>query len=290
MTLEERLWKTFNKALGQYQLIDEGDRILVGLSGGKDSLCLLEFLARRSRVHVPRFTIEALHVRMEIASPDGTRSAANIHYETDTSYLQSFCDRLGVPFHLITTSFSPTPLQSDASPSPSPHPQSQPSPPQPPQSQPSPHTAAEATVPVGSPTGKKPPCFLCSWQRRKQLFNLAQQLGCTKIALGHHQDDLIHTALMNLTFHGHFSTMPAKLKMRKMPLTIIRPLCLCREEDIRVFAEHQGYEKQLKLCPYERTTHRTTAAQLFDQLEHVSPEARYNIFHALETAGKLTEY
>lgn len=236
MTLEERLWKTFNKALGQYQLIDEGDRILVGLSGGKDSLCLLEFLARRSRVHVPRFTVEALHVRME-----------NVRYETDTSYLQSFCARLGIPLHLVTTSFN-------------------------------------------SQLKQKPPCFLCSWQRRKQLFNLAQQLGCTKIALGHHQDDLIHTALMNLTFHGHFSTMPAKLKMRKMPLTIIRPLCLCREDDIRAFAEQQRYEKQLKQCPYERTTHRTTAAQLFAQMEQLSPEARYNIFHALEAEGKLTEY
>lgn len=271
MTLEERLWKTFNKALGQYQLIDEGDRILVGLSGGKDSLCLLEFLARRSRVHVPRFTVEALHVRMEIASPDGERAAANIHYETDTSYLQSFCDCLSVPLHLITTSFSPTPIQLDTHPSPQ-------------------DKAPETSTSVVSPTGTKPPCFLCSWQRRKQMFNLAQQLGCTKIALGHHQDDLIHTALMNLAFHGHFATMPAKLKMRKMPLTIIRPLCLCREDDIRAYAEYRGYEKQLKLCPYERTTHRTTAARLFAQMEQMSPEARYNIFHALEAEGKLTEY
>ena len=92
MTLDERLWKTFNKALGQYQLIDEDDKILVGLSGGKDSLCLLEFLARRSHVHVPHFTVEALHVRMD-----------NIHYETDTSYLQSFCDHLAVPLHIVTT-------------------------------------------------------------------------------------------------------------------------------------------------------------------------------------------
>ena len=89
MTLNERLWKTFNKALGQFQLIDEDDKILVGLSGGKDSLCLLEFLARRSKIHVPHFTVEALHVRME-----------NIHYETDTTYLQSFCNSLGVPLHV----------------------------------------------------------------------------------------------------------------------------------------------------------------------------------------------
>jgi tRNA(Ile)-lysidine synthase TilS/MesJ len=242
MKLEEKLWKTFNKALGQFQLIDEDDRILVGLSGGKDSLCLLELMARRSKVHVPHFTVEALHVRM-----------ANIHYETDTTYLQSFCNRLGVPLHLITTSF--------------------------------------ATVPDGFPSGKqKPPCFLCSWQRRKQLFNIAQELNCTKIALGHHQDDIIHTALMNLTFQGHFSTMPAKLKMRKMPLTIIRPLCLCQEADIRAYAEQQGYEKQLKQCPYEKATNRTAAAELFAHIQQLNPEARYCIWRALEADKKLVEY
>ena len=169
MILEEKLWKSFNKALGKYQLIDEDDKILVGLSGGKDSLCLLEFLARRSKIHVPHFTVE------------------------DTSYLQSFCDNLGVPLHIATTSFVTNPN-------------------------------ASATISDGFPSGKqKPACFLCSWQRRKQLFNLAQELGCTKIALGHHQDDIIHTALMNLTFQGHFSTMPVKLKMRKMPLSVSMP-------------------------------------------------------------------
>ena len=84
--------------------------------------------------------------------------------------------------------------------------------------------------------------------------------------------------------------MPAKLKLRKMPLSIIRPLCLCREDDIRAYAETQGYEKLLKQCPYERITHRTTAAQLFAQMEQQNPEARYNIFHALEAEGKLIEY
>ena len=246
MTLEEKLWKTFNKALGQYQLIDEDDKILVGLSGGKDSLCLLEFLARRSKVHVPHFTVEALHVRME-----------NIYYETDTTYLQSFCDRLGVPLRIVTTSFN-----ADVS-SLTSHP---------------------------SPLKVKPACFLCSWQRRKQLFNIAQELGCTKIALGHHQDDLLHTALMNLTFQGQFSTMPAKLKMKKMPLTIIRPLCLCQEADIRQYAEQQHYEKQLKLCPYEKDTNRTTAEVLFQQMQQMNKEARYSLWHALESADKLLEY
>ena len=238
MKLNERLWKTFNKALGQYQLIDEDDKILVGLSGGKDSLCLLEFLARRSKIRVPHFNIEALHVRME-----------NVHYETDTSYLQQFCDNLGVPLHIVTTRFD-----------------------------------------IHSSLRKKPACFLCSWQRRKQLFNVAQELGCTKIALGHHQDDIIQTALMNLTFQGQFSTMPAKLKMKKMPLTIIRPLCLCQEADILQYAEQQHYAKQIAQCPYEKATNRTAAQQLFQQMQQLNKEARYSLWHALEQAKALTEY
>ena len=271
MTLEEKLWKTFNKALGQYQLIDEDDKILVGLSGGKDSLFLLEMLARRQHILKPRFTLEALHVRM-----------TNVQYETDTTYLQSFCDHLGVPLQIITTSFSPAPtaeasVSADAGvPSSAPVPTAAPVP-----------AVSTAGAIAGS---KKPACFLCSWQRRKQLFNLAQELNCTKIAFGHHQDDIIHTALMNLTFQGHFSTMPAKLKMRKMPLTIIRPLCLCQEDDIRQYAEEHHYEKQIQLCPYEHDTNRTTAQTLFQHMQQLSKEARYSIWHALESDEKLVEY
>jgi tRNA(Ile)-lysidine synthase TilS/MesJ len=242
MTVADRLWKTFNKALGEYQLISDDDHILVGLSGGKDSLCLLEMLARRSHIIKPRFTLEALHVRME-----------NIRYETDATYLQQFCDRLGVKLHVVTTSFDPKPLTTN-------------------------HAK------------EKPACFLCSWQRRKQLFNIAQQLGCSKIALGHHQDDLIHTALMNLTFQGRFDSMPALLRMRKMPLTIIRPLCLCQEDDIRAYAEQQGYQKQLKKCPYEHDTNRTSIQAVFEHMQQLNPEARQSVWKALETAEKLTEY
>jgi tRNA(Ile)-lysidine synthase TilS/MesJ len=239
MTVSERIQRRFGKASVEFRLIEDGDKILVGLSGGKDSLCLLELLAKRSRVHRPQFSVEAAHIRME-----------NIHYETDASYLQSFCDKLGVPLHVITTRLSP------------------------------PTTQAK----------KKPMCFLCSWQRRKQLFNLAQELGCNKIALGHHQDDIIHTALMNLTFEGQFSTMPALLRMKKMPLTIIRPLCLCEEADIRIFAEQQNYRKLLKQCPYEHETSRTAIHEIFLRMQQLNKETRYSIWNALKAAGKLTEY
>ena len=243
MTLGERIQRQFGRGVVKYGLITDGDSILVGLSGGKDSLCLLELLARRSKVRVPHFTVQALHVRME-----------NIHYETDTTWLQQFCQQLDVPLHVVTTGFDSS-LSTH-------------------------HSSLK----------QKPACFLCSWQRRKQLFNLAQSLGCNKIALGHHQDDILHTALMNLTFQGHFSTMPALLKLRKMPLTIIRPLCMVSEDDIAAYAEQQGYRKQLKQCPYERETHRTSAKELLNQMQQLNPEARFSLWNALDSAGKLVEY
>ena len=206
MTEQERLFRKINerfvKAFAAYQLLEDDDHILVGLSGGKDSLLLTELLAKRARIQHPRFQVEAVHVRME-----------NIQYETDTTYLQQFCDNLGVSLHLVTTRFD---------------------------------------------EGQKPPCFLCSWNRRKQLFNLAQELGCNKIALGHHQDDLLHTALMNLLYQGRFGTMPARLRMRKMPLQIIRPLCLVPEEMIRKYAEMSNYQKLVRLCAASSNRLRTT--------------------------------
>ena len=252
--LEKRLKERFIKAMATYHLIEDDDRILVGLSGGKDSLLLLELLAKRAKIEHPRFSVEALHVRME-----------NIHYETDTSYLQSFCDALRVPLHVRTTRFEVEPsVEQTAVP------------------QQHPETAARLRK-------QKQPCFLCSWMRRKELFNLAQELGCNKIALGHHQDDILHTALMNLTFQGRFGSMPARLKMRKMPLTIIRPLCMIEEQDIRTYAELQGYQKQQKLCPYENDSHRNDIKRLYDEIERMNPEARYSMWNALNADNKLIE-
>lgn len=91
-----RVRKRFEKALKQYSLIADDDKILVGLSGGKDSLLLLDLLANRSRVFKPRFTVGAIHVRME-----------NISYESDTTYLEQFCQSRGVALHVATTSFDP---------------------------------------------------------------------------------------------------------------------------------------------------------------------------------------
>ena len=246
--LEKRLNERFVKAMATYHLIEDDDRILVGLSGGKDSLLLAELLAKRAKIDHPRFSVEALHVRME-----------NIHYETDTSYLQQFCDDLGVKLHVRTTRFEVL------------------------------DESSLSNIQSSIKRRQKQPCFLCSWNRRKELFNLAQELDCNKIALGHHQDDILHTALMNLCFQSRFASMPARLKMRKMPLTIIRPLCMIQEKDIKAYAELQGYQKQQKLCPYENNSHRTAIKHLYEEMERISPEARYSIWGALAADNKLIE-
>ncbi len=83
--------------------------------------------------------------------------------------------------------------------------------------------------------------------------------------------------------------MPVLLRMKKMPLSLIRPLCLCREADIRAYAEEQHYQPQRKRCPYDTDTHRTSIRNLYNQMEALNPELRYSLWHALERDNKLIE-
>ena len=100
---------------------------------------------------------------------------------------------------------------------------------------------------------------------------------------------MVRTALMNLTFHGQFATMPARLTMKKMPLTIIRPLCLMQEEDIRHFAADNDYQKQKKLCPHEKETNRTQIGSMVDMMLQLNNDAKKSVWNSLERAGLLTE-
>lgn len=226
--LIRRIQKCFNKGVVQYGLIEDGDKILVGLSGGKDSLALLELLALRSRIYKPKFSVVAAHVVMK-----------NISYESDMDYLRSYAESLGVPFICYETSFDP------------------------------------------STDTRKSPCFLCSWNRRKALFTVAKEQGCNKIALGHHMDDILETLLMNMTFQGAFSTMPPKLVMRKFDMTIIRPMCLVHEADLLQMAAYRGYKKQIKNCPYEKDSNRSSIKDVFHTLEKLNPEARYSLWGSM---------
>ncbi len=239
----EQLTRRFHKACADYGLIEDGDHILIGLSGGKDSLLLTELLGRRAKIYKPRFTVTALHVRVKERD-----------YQTDLSYLEHFCQEAGVPLLVRDTEIGEAPKS-----------------------------------PIKNQKSKiENECFLCSWYRRKTLFNVAQELGCNKIAFGHHRDDVLETLLMNLIYQGTFATMPPMLQMEKMPIRIIRPLCLIDEADIKAYAEQQGYQKQAKLCPFEHVSSREKVKGLLAQIKALNPEAVDSMYGAMTNIK--TEY
>ncbi len=236
---QKRLTKRFHKACADYGLIEDGDHILIGLSGGKDSLALVELLGRRQKIHVPRFRVTAVHV-----------SVTNVGYQSDLDYLRDFCTKYNVPFvHQITH---------------------------------------YEEIDLHSGTKGKNHCFLCSWYRRKALFEAAKELGCNKIALGHHKDDIVETLLMNLIFQGTFGTIAPKLQMEKFPMLMIRPLCLIHEEDLQHYATLAGYRKQQKLCPFEKESSRAEVKNLLTTLKQFNPNALDSIWGAMENIK--TEY
>ena len=234
--LRSKILRGFREGVKEFNLITPSDVILIGLSGGKDSLALLDLMGDMQRRSNNGFTLHALHVRM-----------TGVDYQSDTTYLRSQCERNGITFHERMVSFE------------------------------------------ADRNERRTPCFLCSWNRRKTLFEVAQELGCNKIALGHHQDDILHTALMNLSYAGSFSTMPCYLKMQKMPLAIIRPLCMVKVSLLKKWAKESEYQPLIKLCPHERASKRTEIACLFEQMEKQNPEFRANLWNALLKDGKLVE-
>ena len=219
----------FKKAINDYRLIDNDDHILIGLSGGKDSLALVELLGERMKIFIPRFKVTAAHISVE-----------NISYQSDMSYLQAHCEQVGIQFVHHITRFD------------------------------------------DSVDTRKSTCFLCSWHRRKALFEVAQKLGCNKISLGHHLDDMTETLLLNLVYQGSFGTMPPKLKMDKFDMTIIRPLALISEKEMKEMERIRTYQKQIKNCPHEKDSSRRDAKNLITELEKWNPNVRQSIWGAME--------
>lgn len=234
--IDEYISRRVRAAIRDYGLIEPGDHVVAGLSGGKDSLALIELLGEWRTCHNRNFRLTAVHVRM-----------SQVDYRSDENYLRDFCTAADADFRIIETSFNP-----DRNP-------------------------------------RRSPCFLCSWTRRKSLFNFAREAGATKIALGHHEDDILRTALMNLTFNGSFSTMPVRLAMRKFPVSIIRPLCRVSEDRLLGLASRHGYRPVDKRCPHDKTGKRQDIASVFQAAEYQNPDFRHSLWHALEQAGKLIE-
>jgi tRNA(Ile)-lysidine synthetase-like protein len=223
-----KFYRKTGKAIKDYNLVEAGDKILVGVSGGKDSMALLEVLATRAKSRLESYTLVAAHIDVE-----------NIEYETDIVYLQEFCDKLGVEFVA---------------------------------------KVIKVDLTIESP---KPVCFVCAWNRRKALFELAEEYGCNKLALGHHKDDAIETLLMNMMNNGVMSSMPAKLSMFDGVFTLIRPFIYLKDAEVVEYAAFQNFKKQVKFCPHEDKTQRNKTKLLISELEKFNPHIRSNIFASM---------
>lgn len=128
-------------------------------------------------------------------------------------------------------------------------------------------------------------CYSCSRARRTILFNTAKELGVHTIAFGHHRDDNAQTALMNLFQKGSFEGTLPKIHMRKYGVTIIRPLTFVEEEDVRTFAQQQGFARILCRCPVGQESMRKKVKDLLVEVEHLFPHARSNVASAVLEFG-----
>jgi len=221
--------REFGRALVQYHMMDDGDRILVGVSGGKDSMALLWSLVERQRRSPVRYDLFPVYV--DPGFEGGFAEA-----------LRAQCRDMGLDLRVAYTDFG---------------------------------------LIAHSDENRENPCFLCARLRRKRLFEIAQELGCRKVALGHNKDDIIETFFMNICYAGEVSTMIPAQSFFNGLITIIRPLAFVEEDLIRRFVRQQGLSVFHNPCPSANRTKRQEIKDLLRQLYRSNPKVKGNVFRAM---------
>ncbi len=210
-------------------MLQDGDRIVVGISGGADSLTLLWMLAeRRPRIPI-NFELFPVHI--------------------DPGFEGSFSEPLKAYF-----ADSGFPLRVE-------------------------HT--DYGVLGHSASNRENPCFLCSRLRRKRLFEIADEMGCNKLALGHNKDDIIETLFLNVCYAGEISTMVPSQTFFKGRFTVIRPLAFADQDLIRAFAGEQHFPEFVNPCPSATHSKRQELRTLLKQLYRSNKKIKGNIFRAM---------
>lgn len=222
------------RAIEDYQMIDEGDKIAVGVSGGKDSLVLLNALAELSRYYPRKFEVMALTL--------------DLGYNSDYSEIQKMCDRLGVEYKIKRTNFK------------------------------------EIIFDIRNESN---PCSLCAKMRRGALNDMALENGCKKVALGHHNDDVLETFFLSLIYEGRTSCFAPVTFLDRTGITQIRPMIYVRERDIRGAVRNHNIPVVTNPCPADGITKRQYMKDLIRQIEkETTPGFRKRLFHAIQY-GKI---
>ena len=229
--LRKRLRRQAGKAIADFSMIEPDDRIMVCISGGKDSYAMLELLmALRDSAPID---FEIIAVTLDQKQPG---------YPEDV--LPQYLDTLGIPFYI---------LERDT------------------------YSVVRSVIPEGKTT-----CGLCSRLRRGTLYGFAEQIGASKIALGHHRDDIVETLFLNLFFGGKLKAMPAKLKSDDGRHVVIRPLAYCRESDLEAYARVMEFPIiPCNLCGTQENLQRQEIKQMLKGWEREYPGRTETIFRAL---------
>lgn len=225
----QKILSHMRKAIEEYSMIEEGDKIAVCLSGGKDSITMLQAFKSLQRFYPKKFEIIAVSV-----NPGFTFF--------DTSFLQNICNEIEVPLYIENSN------------------------------------AKEIVFDIRK---EKNPCSLCANLRRGVINSIAIREGCNKIALGHNQDDVLETFLLNLLYTGSISTFSPMSYMDRSKITLIRPLIYTPEKEIRRFVKKNNIIVMPKVCPMDGTSKREDMKQLILKLSRQIPMIRANLFGAI---------
>lgn len=226
----KRILSYTRRAVDDYAMIEPGDTVAVGVSGGKDSLTLLTALAGLSRFYPKPFEIRAVSIDMGL--PD-----------MDFSPVAGYCRTLGVRYDVFPTEISKI---------------------------------------IFDVRRESNPCSLCAKMRRGALNNAAVSLGCNKVALGHHFDDVIETFMLNLFYEGRIGVFSPVTYLSRTGVTVIRPLIYMPEKDIRYFAKKENLPVVTSTCPADGNTEREEMKKLLASLDREHKGLRYRIFGAIQ--------
>ncbi|HEV7813980.1 MAG TPA: tRNA 2-thiocytidine(32) synthetase TtcA [Janthinobacterium sp.] len=231
--LHKRLCRLVGQAIGDFNMIEDGDKVMVCLSGGKDSYALLDILMTlRERAPID---FEIVAVNLDQKQPN---------FPADI--LPAYLSKLGIPFHIENQDT---------------------------------YSIVKRLIPEGKTT-----CSLCSRLRRGILYRVADELGCNKIALGHHRDDILETFFLNMFFGGKLKGMPAKLQSDDGKHIVIRPLAYVKEADTQRYAEVKGFPIiPCDLCGSQENLQRKQIKGLMREWDKKFPGRVESIFSALST-------
>lgn len=229
--LAKRLRHQVGQAIADFNMIEDGDRVMVCLSGGKDSYTLLDILLKLRAKAPVRFELTAVHLDQKQPG-------------YDPHVLPAYLRALGVPFHV---------LEQDT------------------------YSVVKRVIPEG-----KTMCSLCSRLRRGSLYTYAAENGYSKIALGHHRDDIVETLFLNLFHQGSLKAMPPKLRSDDGRNVLIRPLAYCAEHDIAEYAAQQGFPiMPCNLCGSQENLQRKAIKAMLAEWDAKHPGRVDSIFRAI---------